>query len=152
MAAAAIAMSAVGSAVQAFGQVSQGNAEFAAGQYNADMNQRAADQTRATAAEEERRLRIQSRKQLGDIRANYGASGVGLEGSALDVLEESASNAELDALTVRHAGETRARAFEAQANLERFRGRNARTAGYLGAATTLLKFGGGAAASYGGGK
>ncbi len=71
-------------------------------------------------AEDERRLRIQNKQQLGDIRANYGASGVTLEGSPLDILQQSAANAELDALTVRHQGAVRAWAYQNEARVEQF--------------------------------
>lgn len=69
---------------------------------------------RSQTAENERRLRVQQRKRIGDIRAGYGASGLQIAGSPLAVLQESVANAELDALTVRYEGELRARDQEQQ--------------------------------------
>lgn len=142
----AAAAAVAGQAIGAAGNIRQGNAAEAAGEYNAQIAEQNAQATRATAAEEERRLRVSSRKQIGQARANYGASGVQLEGSPLDVLEESAANSELDALTVRHQGEQQARSLEQYATLERFKGKNAQIAGYLGAAGNVAS----AAGSVGG--
>lgn len=125
---------AAGAALSAVGSIRGGNAVANAAEYNAQNAEANAQESRQQASEEERRVRVQARKQIGAARANYGASGVTTEGSALDVLEESAANAELDALTVRHQGEMKARNFEQYANMERFKGREAKVAGYLGAA------------------
>ena len=53
--------------------------------------------------------------------SSYAASGVSMEGSALDVLEFSAANAELDALTIRYESEMEARSYRKEADLERMR-------------------------------
>lgn len=127
------------------GAIRGGAAEANAANYNAQVAEQNATLARQQAAEEERKSRVQSKKELGAARANYGASGITLEGSPLDSLEESAAAAELDALQIRHSGEVKARAFEGQANLERYRGKNAKTQGYLGGAASLLQGGAGVA-------
>lgn len=141
----------IGPAISAIGQIREGEAANSAAQYNAQVAEQNAQTTLAQSAEEERRLRVMARKQIGDARANYGASGVSLEGSPLDVLEESAATAELDALTVRYGGQQKAQAYRNEAKLERFRGKNSKTSGYLSAAGTLFQAGGKAAASGAGG-
>jgi hypothetical protein len=143
MAETALLVAAVGSTVlQAAGSIQQGQAARSAANYNAQVAENNAAAARAQAAENARRQRVMNKKALGSIRAGYGASGVTLEGSPLDVLEESAMNAELDALSIEHAGLVRALGFQNDAALERFGGRNASRAGYMGAAAALL--GGGA--------
>lgn len=94
------------------GELDQGEANAAAAEYSARTAKqriRLSRQQRKyvgkAAAEEERVFRQQTAKELGEIRSAYGASGVTTEGSAMDVLEESAASAELDALRVRHAGQ-----------------------------------------------
>jgi hypothetical protein len=72
------------------------------------------------AKEDERRLRVQNQMQLGDMRAEYGASGVTTDGSPLEVMKQSARNAELDALTVRHAGALKAWGYINQAKMDQF--------------------------------
>ena len=54
-----------------------------------------------------------------------------MAGTPLAVLSESASNAEIDALNTRYSGQREASLYEA-------RGRNAKTAGYMRAGTSLL--------------
>jgi hypothetical protein len=90
-------------------------------------------------AENERRFRIGTKREIGGMRAAIGASGVTLEGSPLDALGESAANAELDALTIRHGGEMKARGLELEAGFGRRRGRAAFNTGVLSAAGTLLE-------------
>jgi hypothetical protein len=98
----------------------------------------AADQAQQAARENARRQSIEARKRIGLMRANYGASGVAIEGSALDVLEESAANAELDRLTILHGGTL-------DANRYRAAGRAAFAQGVTSAAGDLL---GGAVSTY----
>jgi hypothetical protein len=93
-----------------------------ASQYNEALDLANAKLSLQEAAEDERRLRVQNKKDIGQMRANYGASGVTIEGSPLDVLREGASIAELDALTVRHQGDVKAWAYENNARLDRFEG------------------------------
>jgi hypothetical protein len=122
----------------ALGAWHEGEAGASAAEFNASMADRNAALTKQQSAEEERRARVLGRKQLGSIRSTVGASGISMEGSALDVLEESAANAELDALTIRHSGQMRSQNYEAEGRLERAKARNSRTAGYLGAATASI--------------
>jgi hypothetical protein len=148
-------LQAAGTGMEVAGILQQGLAEEKASEYNAKNAENNAKLAREQGYEEERRQRIQSRKQLGDMRASYGASGVTMEGSAMDVLGESAAMAELDAQTIRQAGEAKAAAFESDARYERFKGHQAKTASRFAATTTILKGaskmgGSGAAAAPGG--
>lgn len=147
------ALSGVMSAASA---LSSGQSQSSAAQYNAAVArnnaivaqqnaQIAADQAAADA----RRQRDQAIKEKGKMRAAYGASGVTVEGSPLDVLEESALNAELDALITEYNGGLRARAYQNQAvaelntaTLEDMRGEAALSGSYTSAAGSL--FGGAA--------
>jgi len=98
----------------------------------------AADQAKQAARENARRQSVEARKRIGLMRANYGASGVSIEGSPLDVLEESAANAELDRLTILHGGSVEAGRYRAA-------GKAAFAQGISGAANDLL---GGAISAY----
>ena len=75
-------------------------------------------------AEAERRFRVQSQIGIGKIRAGY--KGLTLDGSPQDVIEFSAANAELDALTIRHEYDLRALGFQNSATLDEFQAREAR--------------------------
>jgi len=114
----------VGTAVGALGAIQGGKAENSAAQFNADSARMEA-QARETAQ------RTAAQRQLGSIRAGVSKSGATMEGTPLAVLSESAANAEIDALNTRYSGQREAALYES-------RGRNARTAGYLRAGTSLL--------------
>ena len=83
----------------------------------------------------------------------YLASGVTLEGTPLDVLEETAAEIEVDALNIRRTGQLEYQAGQAEATIERglgqsalLKGRAARRAGIFGAIGTGLA--GGASLGY----
>jgi len=116
--------SAVGTGISVIGAIQGGKAESQAAQFNAD-SARAEAQARETAQ------RTAAQRQLGSIRAGVSKSGATMEGTPLAVLSESAANAEIDALNTRYSGQREASLYEA-------RGRNARTAGYMRAGTSLL--------------
>lgn len=114
---------AVGGAVTGIINASnENNLKNQAADYNTAWDLGNAKLSLQEAAEDERRIRVQNKKELGSIRANYGASGITMEGSPLDVMRESAAAAELDALTVRHQGDVKAWAYENQARLDKFEG------------------------------
>ena len=132
MAAAALAVG--GMAMQAIGSIGEGNAEYEAQQLNARNSLYNARLAREQAQDDARRQRISADKQLGDMRSSYAASGVvSSQGSALDVLQESAAAAELDNLMIKHQGEMRARGYEQESQVAQMRGRAARTRGYMNA-------------------
>lgn len=161
--------SALGSLASGIGQYQNGKSAAKAAKYNAKqaktqariyrlLGDRQAQIIEQRGAEEERRQRVVGYKALGAIRAGYGASGIDTSGSALDVLEESARNAELDALTVRYNARTEALnahlnaegqaiGLDASANLDKFQARNLSQGAY----SSLILGGVGAAATLGGG-
>jgi hypothetical protein len=118
--------------------VRQGQAAKAASEFNAKM----ADRNREIAKSQTDALSIQQRrqaiKQLGSMRAGYGASGVTLEGSPLDVLEESVAEAELENQNIHYQGLLKQQGYQADAGLDRANGRNAARIGYLKGASGLL--------------
>lgn len=145
---AAIASAASG-VVGAIGAAQKGEAEAKAAEFNAQNQRTQANMEIQKANEEERRARITGKKQLGKMVAATSASGINLEGSALDVLDESASNVELDALNIRHQGQMRAWSLRQGAELDTMRASSSRQAGTLGAASSLLGTAGTLAGRYG---
>jgi len=148
----AIAPVLAGTGLQTIAAIRQGQAQKAAADHNAKVAEQNATLAKAKGQEDARRTRIQTRKALGKMRAQFGANGASLSGSAQDLLEESAANGELNALGVEHSGLVQAANFKAEANLQRFKGRFARDAGFVSAASILLAGGGKAASSGGKGK
>jgi hypothetical protein len=128
------AMAAV-SAVQA---IQAGRAAKKQSEFNAAVADRNAGLARDQAAADADAQRRHSQRVLGGIRAGYGASGITMEGSPLDVLEFSAANAELDRQNILYKGELRAMGYDDTAMLDRMRGDAAQSAGYEKAGSAIL--------------
>lgn len=134
-----LALTAAGSAIDAFASVDEGNSKNEAAKLNAGMAIQNAIFSRQQAAEEERKFRVVARKHMGSMRAGLAASGLSsTEGSALDVLSESAATAELDALSIKHAGEMKAAGYMLDAARQQQLGQTASENGYMGAGVSLL--------------
>lgn len=127
-----------GAAMSAIGQLQQAQTAKAVGRYNQQLGERNAAIARDQTASEIVRQQRTARRVQGAARAAYGASGVTMEGSPLDVLEDNATQAELDTLTLKYRGELRARGYEQAGSMARFEGDQAARAGRLRAASTLL--------------
>ena len=127
-----------GAAMSAMGAMQQGASANAAAQYNAQVANNNAIAARQTAAEDRKRFDRQTKLRMGTLRAG---------GASLDLLEDSAMQEELEALSILHGGEIQAQGFENTATLERAKGAAAKSAGISGAAGSLLK---GAGSAYGG--
>lgn len=159
----AIALIAGATALNVVGNIQQGNAAKASADYNsavanmnagqAKENQQIASQVGAakTGMQEQ-----QTRAQVGQMESNQAASGVQLNsGSFRDVKTSENELGQLDALTVR--GNATKEAFgysvqgvneKAEAQLDTFQGKNAQTAGYLNAGSSLLSGASKAATQY----
>lgn len=132
----ALAAGAIGTVISARSQVKAADAqrqsaqtqaqdiqyESQAAQINAQRALENADLTRKQYAENERRFRIKTTEQNEATRAQLSARGFTMEGSAEDVLASNAALAELDALTLRHEGELKARGYDIEASDQSNRG------------------------------
>jgi hypothetical protein len=114
-------MSVIGSFQKANQQSSEYNNAAQAAEYNAAQAQQNAVVARQQAGASAEQQRMAATKHLGTMRASYGASGVTMEGSATDVLAESAGLAELDRLNILYGGELKAAGYEQTAALDRNR-------------------------------
>lgn len=149
--------------IGAAGAVQQGKAANASAKYNAqvaEMNatlseRRAKDALERGAADEQRKRTEVSRIRGAQVAA-MAANGVDINfGSPLDTIVDTAVLGELDALTIRTNAARESYDFRVQAvngradaALSRMNGKAAQTAGYLGAAGTLLGGAGKAFAGY----
>lgn len=139
MAQAAVPLAAAGAGLKAAGALQAGRAGYKSGMYNAAVSERNAQTTAADTAAEEMRIRREARLIAGEAIAGQGMSGLQLgTGSALEVLRESAINAELDVLTTRRKGASAAAAMRQDAVMSRMGAKQARTAGFIGAASALI--------------
>lgn len=131
-----------GGMMSAYSQWQAGEAAGDVGEYNARMLEYQAGVSRETAGIEEAKLRRSAERFKGKQRALYAKAGVTFEGSPLLVLADTAAEAEMDALAIRYAGETRATGMEMEAISSRWAGKTARMTGRIGAMSTILSTGG----------
>ena len=139
-------------AVSVVGAVQQGKtasnaakADSDAQNYNAAINRQKAEQTTQVGIAREDQLRREARFEAGTRRAAIAESGLGLSGSNADVDRQSEVLAELDALNIRYESTTQAAGYRQDATLNTWqsqnslkRGKDARRASYIGAATGAL--------------
>lgn len=140
-----------GAAASAKGLRQQAAAKAAADNFNAgqfDFTAKIAERDRGIALEQMwsdiHDTTKKSIAQLGQVRAAYGASGLSMEGSPLDVLEAAAVEQSLDINKTLYTGEVvaagltdRAAQARAQASLLRYSANNALAAGEIGANAAL---------------
>jgi hypothetical protein len=134
----ALVLGIVGGAVAALGAIQSANAQAAAANYNAKVAKRNRDeaigQTHAAIADKV----MENNRQMGSIRAAYGASGLQLDGSPLDVLEDTATEQAYDVAKIRYKGRMQAAGYSEQAALSKLEAKSAKTAGYIGAASAII--------------
>ena len=141
------------------GAIQQGKAQAASARYSAnvaEMNAKLSDRAAKDALErgklEEQKQRQKTAGLMGQQQAAMAANGVDVTfGSPLDLLVDTATMGELDALTIRSNSYREERDirqqganYRGQAAMNRAQASSANTGGYLNAAGTLL--GGGAKA------
>lgn len=148
LAVAAVVMSATGAIQQGNAAAAQYKAQAQANEFNATVSRQQAQ----TALNESSAAQIaQQRKSaqvLGMQRAASAQAGVGDGGTTADLLDRSQTLSELDQLNLAYEGTMKARGFNTQADLDTYYGqvnranaKQARRAGYMKAATSVLTFG-----------
>ena len=117
-------------------------------EYNAKIAEREAKEVQTAAAFEERAQRKAGARLKARRITQAGQAGIEPIGSFEKVQEETTTELEIDALTIRRGGETGAQRLTAEASLSRLsgrsallRGRAARRAGRIGAISTGLRGG-----------
>lgn len=95
-------MAVAGMAMQAYGQYQEGQDAKKASEYNASISRQEAELARQSGALDAERQRKQTGKIVGTQKTQYGASGVELTGSPLDVMIETAAEGELDARIIEY--------------------------------------------------
>ncbi len=124
--------------MQVVGSLREGNAQAAAARANAEAADARALTERRIGAFEVARERRQQRRFMAQQAANAGSQGTALTGQPVDLLADSARQAQLDRDAIRFNAEIGAQGFETQADFDRFEARQARSAGFMRAGTALL--------------
>ena len=109
--------------MQALPILSEGKQAKRAEEFNAATMESEARIARQQGGAREEQQRRRAREFMGTQRAAAGQAGVGLGGSIADVLGDSASEAELDALNIRYETNLQALGMENNAAITRWRGK-----------------------------
>jgi len=113
-------------------------------QYNAEAARQEAEYRKQAAAAEVEDHRHRVAKMQGKNRAIYGKSGVLMEGTPLEVMQENEMESLLDEKRIIHTGEYQANRAEQEAVMEGMRAKYAKTEGIARSASLLAS----GAASY----
>lgn len=123
MAAVLVATSLIGGAVGAIGSIREGQAREASANTNAAIagyNRDVALRNRGIVLSQSNADAIDANKELtrnlSTIRAAYGANGLALEGSPLDVINDTAKEKSLDVAKIRYKGDVQAAGYTDEAN------------------------------------
>lgn len=142
-----------GSAIGAVSSYSQGKQQQAMYNYQAQLDNQNAEIARKNAAkerqqgiEESRLQRMKTLQAIGSQQTAMAANGMDVtQGTSLDIIQDTAAMGELDALQIESNYETKALAYDQQANnfanqvnIDRITGKNAYTSGKINAVTSGL--------------
>ena len=144
------AMALAGGGLSALGSYQQGQFQKAVGNFNARQSMIDAEITEQNADEAARRLRLAGRKLQGSQKVAIAKSGFRLEGTPLEVMAESMKNIELDAINTQQEGMFRSAQLKTQSKFQRAQATAAGRAGTIGAVSSLLGGGAGAAKMFAG--
>jgi hypothetical protein len=134
-----VAIAVVGAGVGAYSSIEQGKAAAAVAKDNERVSRWQAKDALLRGQVEESRYRRRLAQFKGMQRTRLAASGVVLDqGSALDVLEDTAAEGEFNALTIRANAEREAYGFTTAAAQFGYGGKIAKRRGYTGATQSLL--------------
>lgn len=130
---------AASAAVSAVSAIQQGQQQKEWGDYQAKQAEADAKAEKSAAEVHAEKIRKLARIQASEANASLAGSGVDVgEGTAININKDIYANAEYDALTTILNGADAARRGEAAAAGYRLRGQQARQAGNLGAASSVL--------------
>lgn len=131
-------MQAVPFIIAAAGSVMEGNAASAEAGAEGDVAGINADLATSQAGQAEAAKRRSNRDFLARQRAAIAESGVGFNDTSTRLTQQSAIEAELDALNIRYEGVLRRQGFLAEQSMAKQRAKYARRAGYMRAASMLV--------------
>lgn len=126
------------SVASAAGSLSQGRSQAAIHGYNANVSRQPAAAVQRQTDYAVQQNRAQADRLAGRQRVLIAKSGVDLDGSPLQVMEDTASQVQRDALAIRYAGDVRSAQAESQAALDGMQADSSLTAGYMGAGASVL--------------
>lgn len=132
-------LGAVGTGIQVLGTIQAGNDANARAQYEAKQQEMQADEAVAASQRDAAAEHRQGQQLLSQQRAAIAGSGGSLtDPSVIDLMGDTAAEANLAARTRMYQGDQQARGYNDAAKASRISGRNARTASLISAAGGLF--------------
>jgi len=128
----------ISAAASAASAIAQGEAEARAAEFNASIAEQQAAREQEIAARDAAEFGRNADRVMSSQRALFAGSGLEVTGSALGVVTDTAGEAAFEELNILAGGDARAAGLRLQAKLSKQRGKNARTAGFLNAGTSVL--------------
>lgn len=122
-----------GAGISAYGAYSSGQAQAQSYETQGKYAQRNAVMEQQKGAYEAARLTDSNDRQLAGMRSQYLSSGIALDGSAVDVLSDSATEASLDEQAIKFGAKVRSDNLMFEFKLARSNGKSAKAGGVLGA-------------------
>lgn len=132
------ALGLLGSGISAASALASGFGEASAYNQNAAVSQQNADIIRTKGLYDERQQQAQANRVLGEGRVAVAKSGGTLSGSSLDVIADSAAQAEMDRQAIRYNTDIDVYGQQSQASMYKSMAKRSRTMGLIGAGTALL--------------
>lgn len=136
--AAGAAMQAAGGIVGGIGALQSGDAQQQAGNYNANIAFQNANEATAAGKIAVGQNERQSAMQISSEKAQYGANGVQLSGSPLDVLTQSVTQAALSSQLLSHKYAMKAFGYDTSGEMDLYQGDVAKNNSYYSAASDIL--------------
>lgn len=124
-------------AVSAMSAKQKGDQEAQALQVNAASARTEGYQRQVAAKYETEGLSKEKERTLGEQRANYGAAGVSIEGTPLEVMARTAAEYEKDILLTGFAGDVKANEKMQEADILEWMARQKTQAGIMGAGSSM---------------
>lgn len=128
----------LGAGISAASALASGFGESRAYSQNARVSEQNADIIRTKGAYDERQQQAQANRLLAEGRVAVAKSGGTMSGSALDVMADSAAQAEMDRQAIRYNTDIDVLGQQSQASMYKSQAKRARTMGLIGAGTALL--------------
>jgi hypothetical protein len=128
----------VGTGLSMFGEYEQGIAEKSAYDFNATLDEYSAEAEKVAGAETQREIGIGEESMLSTQRAMYAKAGVTESGSPLDVMLQSASNAEMTKSIANYNSAIKELQYKSKASQDKYYGQQAQEASQFQMANTLL--------------
>jgi hypothetical protein len=128
----------IGAAVSAAGAIAGAQAQAASYKTQAKLAERQGQIEAQKGAYEAGRASDMADRRLAGMRGEFLSSGVALEGSTLDVLQDSATEASLDTQAIKYGSKLRSENLNFEAKIMRSNAKSAMTGGIMGAASSLI--------------